>query len=108
MDGQLKSEIINWLLLIIDEVAPGASRLSKYGGTLIEKVPGDTRTQFCGLFAYKAHVSLEFSHGVLLDDPGGYLEGNGKQRRHLKLRCLDDIEAKACRAFLIAAAANIP
>lgn len=67
----------------------------KYGGILFASgVP------FCGVFAYKEHVSVEFSHGVRIDDTLGHLEGSGKGRRHLKLMSLDDIKNKKLAQYL--------
>lgn len=61
----------------------------KYGGILFSSgVP------FGGVFAYKEHVSVEFSHGAAMGDPFGLLEGEGKLRRHLKLACAEDVEHK--------------
>ncbi|MBK7502643.1 MAG: DUF1801 domain-containing protein [Polaromonas sp.] len=76
----------------------------KYGGILFT-----SGVQFCGVFAYKDHISLEFGHGAAIDDPYGYLEGNGKFRRHLKLLNADDIKTKKLDAYLplaLAAAMN--
>lgn len=67
----------------------------KYGGILFS-----SGLQFCGVFAYKAHVSVEFGHGALIQDPWGHLEGEGKGRRHLKLRSLDDIQSKSLAGYL--------
>lgn len=36
--------------------------------------------------AFRAHVSVGFFHGAMLDDPTGLLEGTGKCMRHVKLR----------------------
>lgn len=55
---------------------------------------------FCGVFAYAAHVSVEFGRGRELDDPHRVLEGNGKQRRHIKLRALADLEARHLRDYI--------
>lgn len=67
----------------------------KYGGILfVSGVP------FCGVFAYKEHVSVEFSHGARIDDAHGHLEGAGKGRRHLKLMSLDDIKNKKLAQYL--------
>ncbi|MGT2666259.1 DUF1801 domain-containing protein [Streptococcus rifensis] len=49
----------------------------KYGGILFA-----APEPFCGIFVYKQHVSVEFSHGAEIVDPYGLLEG--KSRRHLK------------------------
>jgi len=67
----------------------------KYGGILFA-----SGVQFCGVFVYKAHVSVEFGHGAAIDDPFGHLEGGGKFRRHLKLLTLADIEAKQLARYL--------
>ncbi len=67
----------------------------KYGGILFA-----SGVQFCGVFAYKEHVSVEFSHGARIDDTWGHLEGSGKGRRHLKLVSLDDIKAKQLAQYL--------
>ncbi|MCW7538023.1 DUF1801 domain-containing protein [Aquabacterium sp. A7-Y] len=70
-------------------VGDGVTEEVKYGGILFSRgVP------FCGLFCYTSHVSLEFSHGAALPDEQGLLEGKGKQRRHLKLQSLNDLESK--------------
>jgi hypothetical protein len=53
-----------------------------------------------GVFAYKGHVSVAFSHGAGFQDPGGCLKGKGKARRHVKLRALGDREAKDVAGFL--------
>jgi hypothetical protein len=67
----------------------------KYGGILFTSdVP------FSGVFAYKEHVSVEFSCGADIDDALGLLEGDGKHRRHLKLRSLADIDAKHVAHYL--------
>jgi hypothetical protein len=67
----------------------------KYGGILFS-----SDVQFCGVFAYKAHVSVEFGHGARIVDPFGHLEGSGQGRRHLKLRSAGDIDAKQLAAYL--------
>ncbi len=33
-------------------------------------------------------------------EPGGLLEGNGKFRRHLKIRSFDDVEDKQVESFV--------
>lgn len=68
----------------------------KYGGILFACGP----TQFCGVFVYTAHVSVEFGHGAAMPDEHGLLEGSGKLRRHLKLRSLADIEDRQLAHYL--------
>lgn len=65
----------------------------KYGGILFSRTEAES-SSVCGLFMYTAHISLEFSQGVHLNDPQRQLEGSGKYRRHLKFKTLDDLELK--------------
>ena len=71
-----------------------------YGGTVIEMRTADPKTRVAGVFAYTKYVSVEFTNGVMLDDPHKVLEGAGKVRRHIKLHSLNDIVAKDCLTFL--------
>lgn len=70
-------------------VVPEAAEKVMYGGFMFS-----APSMFCGVFAYTAHVSVEFGAGARLADPHGVLEGKGKGRRHIKLRSSDDIGAK--------------
>jgi hypothetical protein len=67
----------------------------KYGGILFS-----ADVQFCGVFAYKEHVSVEFGNGAGISDTFGHLEGAGKGRRHLKLKSIDDIKNKKLAQYL--------
>ena len=79
-------------------LAPDISEQVKYGGLLF----GHPQP-FCWLFAYRQHVSLEFGQGARLEDAAGLLQGSGKQRRHLKLQQLADLDTLAVPAYLQAA-----
>ena len=73
-----------------DEISssyPSATEAIKYGGIMFK-----LDREFCGLFIYTKHISLEFSRGAQLNDPLKKLDGNGKFRRHLKFRKQSDIE----------------
>ena len=72
------------------EACPGLTEAVKYGGIVFLKNGG----LIGGVFAYKEHVSVEFSHGASFPDPDAVLEGKGKYRRHIKLHDLEDIDAK--------------
>ena len=67
----------------------------KYGGILFA-----SGVQFGGVFAYKEHVSVEFSHGAKITDSERHLEGAGKGRRHIKLRTIGDITVKKLAVYL--------
>lgn len=55
---------------------------------------------FCGLFPYDDHVKLIFEFGILLDDPFGLLEGEGKQVRQITFRRARDIQAEPINFFI--------
>jgi hypothetical protein len=87
--------ILQNLREIVFDVHPKASEEIKYGGILFSK-----DSEFGGIFAYKNHVSFEFSQGVQMKDPEKILEGGGQFRRHIKLSSLSDIESKQVAFFV--------
>ncbi len=74
---------------LVKAVVSPLSEEVKYGGILFT-----SDVQFCGVFAYKKHVSVEFNKGAQVADEFGHLEGGGKGRRHVKLYSVNDIESK--------------
>lgn len=82
-------EMVQEIRRLVFSIASNASERVMYGG-LMFAAPAD----FCGVFAYTEHVSVEFGRGCDLDDPHQELEGKGKMRRHIKMRTPIDIEAK--------------
>ena len=71
----------------------------KYGGLLYSDSRSD-KESYTGLFVYKSHVSIEFADGHSFLDPKKLLQGNGKYRRHLKCKKLDDVDKKEVMHFL--------
>ena len=80
---------------VVRSVSPKASERVMYGGLLFA-----APEQFCGVFAYSAHVSMEVGQGAQLKDPHRVLEGSGKFRRHIKLHTLADIESKHLKTYI--------
>ncbi|BEN77554.1 DUF1801 domain-containing protein [Serratia marcescens] len=84
------------LLAIVQQVrriaatsGSGVTESVKYGGIMF------SHTQFfCGVFAYRHHVTVEFGHGYRLVDSHHQLEGNGQYRRHIKLHSLAEVKSK--------------
>lgn len=81
---------------------PNASERVMYGGFMFA-APKD----FCGVFAYAEHVSIEFGRGCDLQDEWNVLEGKGKLRRHIKIHALDEIKNKHLAAYIALAFANV-
>ena len=88
------------LRTLVRRLAPSATEAVRYGGILFHGP-----APFCGVFAYRQHVSLEFSQGHALQDVDGFLQGTGRLRRHLKLTSPADVEAKHVVDFIREAAA---
>ena len=100
MDETAKAKITERILKIVADLSPKATFRSMYGGIVIEMRTADPKTLVAGVFAYTKYVSLEFTKGVILDDPHKVLEGACKLRRQIKLHSLNDIVAKDCLTFL--------
>ena len=90
-----KGRILAALREMTLKICPEAGEEIKYGGVVFS-AGGDL---ISGIFLRKKHISLEFSYGMDLPDPEGFLEGSGKYRRHLKLMSEKDIIGKACGVF---------
>ncbi len=85
---------------LVDQIAPDIRYVAKYGGEVLAPDPDSDSTFVGGIFAYKDHVSLEFSEGASFDDPNGHLEGKGKRRRHLKFTQAGEVASKDAMHFL--------
>lgn len=87
--------IVEAVRALVKSSFPDTLEEVKYGGILFT-----SGVQFCGVFAYKEHVSVEFSMGAKIADTYGFLEGRGKGRRHLKLFTVIDVEEKRLVQYL--------
>lgn len=68
----------------------------KYGGLVFNH----SGSLVGGVYAYKKHLSIEFSNGADFVDDDAVLEGSGKRRRHLKIASADDIQQKNSAYFI--------
>ena len=93
--GEVQLSLVESVRRLVKEMDPTATEQVKYGGIIFS-----SDVQFCGVFAYKQHVSVEFGSGAKIPDTLGQLEGSGKGRRHVKLRCGGDIESKSLALYL--------
>lgn len=87
--------------VIYKEVKQATERVM-YGGFMFA-APQD----FCGVFAYAGHISIEFGRGCDLSDEWKVLEGKGKLRRHIKIHSLHEIAGKHLAAYVRQAFANV-
>jgi hypothetical protein len=93
--GQEQYDVVQAIRAIVKKKFKPFEEEVKHGGILIS-----SGVQFCGIFAYSGHVSLEFGSGAKIVDELGHLEGSGKLRRHLKIVTVADIETKKLAAYL--------
>lgn len=96
--GQEQYDVVQSIRAVVEKKFKPFAEEVKYGGILFS-----SGVQFCGVFAYSGHVSLEFGSGAKIIDELGYLEGSGKLRRHLKIVTVADIEIKKLAAYLLLA-----
>ena len=89
MDVQKGETVVSLRELVLNS-APDVKEEIKYGGLVFIK----GKRLFCGIFVRKDHISVEFDRGTEMQDQDGFLEGEGKFRRHLKIHGPDDIEDK--------------
>ncbi|TXI91434.1 MAG: DUF1801 domain-containing protein [Burkholderiaceae bacterium] len=91
-------DIVEAVRALVRKTVDLSSEEVKYGGILFA-----SGVQFAGVFAYKAHVGVEFGSGAKIVDMFGFLEGAGKGRRHLKLRSKAEIADKRLAEYLVLA-----
>lgn len=96
--GEEQFQIVEAVRALMKTLVRPLSEEVKYGGILFASGP-----HFGGVFAYREHVSVEFSHGAAIKDPDGFLEGGGKGRRHIKLKSVSDISTKKLAKYLLLA-----
>lgn len=94
IDGA-KYQILEELRKIVIKHFPKITERMMYGGIMLS-----LSEDVGGLFVYKNHVSFEFGNGVNFSDPEKVLEGNGKFRRHLKIKSIKDITEKKADYFV--------
>jgi hypothetical protein len=88
-------EIVEAVRTLVKKTFRPTSEEVKYGGILFS-----SGVQFCGVFAYKEHVSVEFGNGAKIKDDIGLLEGSGKGRRHLKFKSVAELKDKRLEEYL--------
>jgi len=70
------------------------------------RIRGEGKSHYFAFLAPKQdHVVLGFEFGVFLSDPGGLLQGEGKQVRQLTIRSMADWRPRKFAAFIREAAA---
>ncbi len=93
--GPEQYELVEAVRALVRQTVSPIDEEVKYGGIMFS-----SDLPFCGVFAYRQHVSVEFGSGAMITDAHAHLEGVGKGRRHIKLRTLSDIESRNLAHYL--------
>ncbi len=99
-------EIAEELRLVVKKLVPEAKEKA-YPGWKAIGCRHPTAGYFCGIFPQESEVHLLFEWGILLPDPQGILQGEGKQVRYVVIKSLETIDRSAVAA-LIDAALTLP
>jgi len=99
MEIKESQKIVEKIQEIILEISPDANEKSMYGGFVYELDFLKPKRLFCGIFVRKDYVTIEFDRGTELKDTADILEGSGKNRRHLTIRSLSEIQSKKVKHF---------
>lgn len=94
--GQRIDTLHEQILSVLNDSGASYDKGIKYGG-IIYHVSGQI---IGGIYSYKSHISIEFSQGVQLSDPGALLQGSGKLRRHLRINHDDDCNTDAVTMYV--------
>lgn len=98
----------------LGEIArPWFERMRRCGGDVRELLHDGHPTACVGdaafgyVNAFTAHVNVGFFVGAHLADPGGLLEGSGKNMRHVKIRPGAEIDREALAVLIRAAYSRV-
>ena len=91
-----KFETLQLIRNEVKRIYPNIDERMMYGGIMFSIVNEDLG----GVFVRKNHISVEFTSGNIMDDPNKKLEGNGKFRRHVKIKDKSEIVAKELTFFI--------
>lgn len=91
-----KYSTLNKLRKMVFKYHPKSEERMMYGGILYYI----NNEGFCGLFTRKNHISIEFGTGFKMKDPNKLLEGNGKFRRHLKIKSTEELKSKEVEFYI--------
>jgi hypothetical protein len=84
---------------IVDAELPGAGAVWHGHATWsLGEAPG--KSPVCLAKAYSSHLTFSFWKGQAIDDPSGRLEAGARQMAGVKLRSVDDLDAKLFTRWL--------
>jgi hypothetical protein len=101
------ADIARALRRTVLEGFPGAVEVFDPGDGLLAFGTGRSIRDFSfAIIPHKAHVNLQLADGVDLPNPDGRIEGTGKRIRHVKVRSVEDANARWVRDAIAAQVAH--
>jgi hypothetical protein len=89
---------------LILKTVPGAQEKVYLGWrTIGYSATESMKDAVCAIDPQRTRINLVFYHGVDLPDPGGLLDGTGKNMRHVKIATSKQLHSRALKALLKAA-----
>ena len=107
-DPPVRALLAGLRALVRREVAPCHETIYDAGYTIALWYGASTKVTegFCYISVHRRHVNLGFPRGSLLEDPEGWLRGDGPWMRHIQIKAPADLDCPELRAFLRAACAE--
>ncbi|HZY42581.1 MAG TPA: DUF1801 domain-containing protein [Anaerolineae bacterium] len=90
--------------LILETVPTACETVYLGWKTIGYSATGSMQGAFCAIDPQRARVNFVFHRGVDLPDPDGLLEGTGKKMRHVKIETAKQLQSRALKRLLKAAA----
>ena len=89
---------------LIRSLLPKAKEKIFPGWGVVDYGPPDKARGYLSIGPQKKYVNQYFMDGVDLPDPAGLLTGTGKRMRHVKITTAKDLDKKALKSLIKAAA----
>jgi hypothetical protein len=107
-DPPVRALLAGLRALVRREVAPCHETIYDAGYTIALWYGASTKVTegFCYISVHRRHVNLGFPRGSLLEDPEGWLRGDGPWMRHIQIKAAADLDRPELPAFLRAACAE--
>ncbi|MDP4201006.1 MAG: DUF1801 domain-containing protein [Bacteroidota bacterium] len=101
-----KRKIVHALRETIQSAAPNAEESILWGGLSYHQpeIGGRVKGAVCQIVIKRAHIRLDFIHGIWLKDPNGLLQGDLVSKRYIPIASIEDAERPAIKALIREAA----
>jgi hypothetical protein len=102
-DGAIQSLTLSLRKIVLQELAPCHEYIFQMRSKVVLLYSATQRViadGICNIAVFRSHVTLTFSEGTDLRDPGHFLRGGGKTMRHIRVASSHDLTRPELRDFL--------